>query len=160
MSAFLASFAVSSGTSGTATLSIVRGIFPVRISQILVSGQAINGAGSATAQLSYTASMYPSSTPSGGSAVTPLAARSGGAPTATVKSGSTISGSSLILKQANQETSGSFLVQVLNDNYSPPFDFFINAGAALFITGTFSSNFSGNMTVEVYYDEEHLARST
>jgi hypothetical protein len=161
MTAYAASFTVNTGTVGTATLGITPGSFDVRLAQVSVAGEVLTTASGGNYGINYAASFYPSSVLSGGSTVTPVPLRSGAAAATTIaKSGATISGSSMVLREAYQKGGGGNAAAALNDAYTPPFDVILKAGATLWVTSSFSGSGGGDTTVTFYFEELHLARST
>lgn len=113
--------------------------------------------------LNYTMSLYPSSTPSGGSTVAAVPLRSGAAAAgATIKTGASISGTGYPLhfeEVYNQNPAGSGVVSNMNSNYAPPFDLIMSSGATLWVVMQYSGYASPTFTTIIYFEELHLARS-
>lgn len=158
MTAYAASFTTSvSPASGILTIT-PGATYQVRVARIEVSAPGVTIAGAPTV---IAMKVYPSSTPTGGTTLTPLPMR-GGAPasTATVKSGASISGTNVVLHQEGATDSGGVgSSRDINTTYSSPFDLILSSGSALSLSFDSPYGSGWTWTLVVYFEELRLAWS-
>lgn len=153
-------------TAGTALTKLTltpSSTYQIRIARIETSGYLY----STNSFMSYVAGVYPSSTPTGGTAITPVLTMRSGAPatTATSKSGATISGSFATLHQeivsSPFDSGGVSVYSPMNSNYSFAFDLILSSGSTLYVASSTGTNGgrvdAASLTMIVYYEELRLA---
>lgn len=119
--------------------------FKVRIARIEAVGAAAAGGSNI---VSYSAILYPSSTPTGGTTLTPIAMRNGSpAATATVKSGATVSGTNVLIHSEFNESIGTGTAVSMNSQYTFPFDLILASGSTLLLAP------NAAVSVIVYFEE-------
>lgn len=149
--------ALGSSSSTSIALSVMpSSSYPIRIARIEVAGGG--GAFNSSTSITYTVLVYPSSTVSGGTSITPYTMRQlPGVPacTATAKTGGTISGTAVQVHYEQNVASGTNVSVFcnLNSNYTFPFDLILSSGSTLQVSATVSSATIG--AIAVYFEELH-----
>ena len=143
------------GTSGSPTLGVAAGTYPVRIVRIEFFGaQGIppNSTPAYAYVYNYTGASF-----SGGTTITPVPMRGGAPPsTATAKYGYTsLSGTKSFLTIIS--TGGGSGASTTS--YTFPFDYILPPGSALSTDGQITLNTSVAWAVAIYYEELRLASS-
>lgn len=140
-------------TSSTSAITVSpSSTYQVRIARIEANGII----SSASASMGIAVKVFPSSTASSGSTATVLAMQTGApATTATVKTGATISGTSITLHtELIAVNSTGDVPTSLNTNYTFPFELILSSGA------TFQLSPTGNApTMIVYFEEIRTPRT-